>query len=183
MADIDKARRLFKKAGLAFPGIPLKFRARFRERGEWQYSTRPVKEGPYNLEDYTKEASRAGLRDYVLLSHSGHGSNSYAIQYYLVNGALRLFLHMGWGGAYMNNAKAASTIKKCFALSNQIVSAATEKNRIKKGQKLLIVGSDFYGSYWSPPGKPRTKIDGGLEPAKVLEDVLAWLKGTDVRSK
>lgn len=48
---------------------------------------------PYNLQYYVEEMDQADAT-YVVLAHSGHGTNSYAIQYYLVSGPLRLFLHL-----------------------------------------------------------------------------------------
>ena len=96
MTDIEKARELFRQAGLAFPTIPKQLAARLKERGEWLFSTREVKIWPYNLDDYVRESHDAP-GDYAVLCHSGHGVNSYAIQYYLVYGPLRMFvLGLGW---------------------------------------------------------------------------------------
>jgi hypothetical protein len=96
MTDIGKARRLFHEAGLAFPKIPDEFAPRLKERDEWLFSTREIQASPYNLHHYVREIERNPVEDYVVLSHSGHGANSYAIQYYLVQGALRMFLHLSW---------------------------------------------------------------------------------------
>jgi hypothetical protein len=38
------------------------------------------------------------------------------------------------------------------------------------------VGSDFYGSYWSAPGRSHSKKSGSEGPADVLTEVLHWLK-------
>ena len=105
MSDIDKAKQLFQKAGLSFPPIPPELSSQLKEQSEWLFSTRPIEVSPYILRHYVDEAEKSAVKDYALLAHSGHGVNSYAIQYYLVDGPLRMFLHLGWGGVYMNAAE------------------------------------------------------------------------------
>jgi hypothetical protein len=178
MTDIEKARHIFQEAGLAFPTIPREFAAGLKEQGKWLFSTRELKMSPYNLQHYVHEGD-GGLAEYVVLGHSGHGTNSYAIQYYLVSGPLRMFLHLGWGGVYMDADAAASKIRECFSLADQIVPAATTVGKLAAGERLTIVGSDFYGSYWSAPGQSRQKERGGSRgPAEVLTEVLHWLKSS-----
>jgi len=82
MTDIEKARQLFRDAGLDFPTIPKELAAQLKERGRWFFSSRQIDMSPYNLEHYVHEVERAEVKDYAVLSHSGHGVNSYAIQYY-----------------------------------------------------------------------------------------------------
>jgi hypothetical protein len=95
MADAEEARKLFQKAGLTFPSIPEELVPRLKEQDKWLFSTREISISPYSLEHYVGEMNVA---DYVILSHPGHCVNSWAIQYYLVYKALRMFLHLGWGG-------------------------------------------------------------------------------------
>jgi hypothetical protein len=99
---IAKARQLFRDVGLAFPTIPAEFAVVLKELGPWLFSTQPVYIPPYNLKDYVDEAQGMDVKDHALLSHSGYGVSSYAIQYYLVRNPLRMFLHLGWGGLYMD---------------------------------------------------------------------------------
>jgi hypothetical protein len=105
MTDINKARELFSNAGLAFPTLPDELAVKLKERDQWVFSTRPIRMWPYELDRYVHQSQTRQIRDYVLLSHSGHGISSYAIQYYLVHGHLRMFLHLGWGGAYDDDKK------------------------------------------------------------------------------
>lgn len=175
MTVLEKARDLFQEAGLAFPKVPVQFAAGLKEQGEWLFSTRELKMWPYKLRDYVQEDDQAPDA-YVVLAHSGHGSNSYAIQYYLVSGSLRLFLHLGWGGVYMDAEAAASKIRECFLVADEIVSVAMMSEKFVPGERLTIVGSDSYGSYWSAPGQSRQKErrrDQG--PLEVLIEVLHWL--------
>ena len=176
LTGIEKARQLFRQAGLAFPTIPNQLAARLKEQGEWLFATRELKIPPYNLNDYVPE-SRDTPGDYAVLCHSGHGVNSYAVQYYLVYGPVRMFLFLGWGGVYMDADAAASKIRECFSLADEIVQAAKTVKKLKAGERVTVVGSDFYGSYWFVAGQSRQKERmGPKSPAEVLTEVIHWLK-------
>ena len=179
MTDLEKARQLFRKAGLAFPMIPTQLAVLLKERDQWLFSTREIKISPYILEYYIREVDGTHVEDYVVLAHSGHGVNSYALQYYLVHGALRMFLHLGWGGVYMDGEAATGQIRECFSLADRIIPAAQSIGRIQAGEYLILVGSDFYGSYWVSPGKNRRENDADRKtPLEVLNEVLRWLESS-----
>ena len=176
MTDIEKARQLFRDAGLAFPTIPGELAEQLKEHGQWLFSTRPLEMSPYNLQHYLEEVEGSQVKDYAVLSHSGHSSNSYAIQYYLVYGSLRMFLHLGWGGMYMNPQESAATVRDCFSMADQVVTAAQNVGMFQPDERLTVVGSDFYGSYWLPPGKSRRgEASGHKGPLQVLTQTLHWL--------
>jgi len=179
MTDIEKARRLFKKAGLAFPKIPDELATRLQERDKWVFSTREINISPYDIDYYVHEVNETQVEDYTVLSHSGHGINSYALQYYLVHGPLRMFLHLGWGGVYMDVKANAAKIRDCFSLADAIVLASKTVGRLAAGDRLMIVVSDFYGGYWSPPGENRREYETfSKDPAVVLTEVLHWLRNS-----
>ncbi len=176
MTDLGKAKVVFRKAGLAFPCLPKSLASSLSERGMWLYSTRPIEVSPYDLNHYVNEACKSRTRDYALLAHSGHGVNSYAIQYYLVCGPLRMFLFLGWGGVYMDPQKTAGAIRECFSLADRIANAATEK--LRPDGRLTIVVSDFYGNYWSPQHDGAgVRLSDEKTPQEVLREALAWLEG------
>ena len=111
-----------------------------------------------------------------MLSHAGHSFNSYAIQYYLVHGSLHMFLHLGWGGVYMNPQESAAMVRDCFSMADQVVTAAQNVGIFRPDEHLTVVGSDFYGSYWMPPGKSRRgEASGDKGPLQVLTQTLHWL--------
>jgi hypothetical protein len=175
MTDIEKARQLFQQAGLSFPAIPEVLAAQLKEQGKWLFSTRDLTMSPYNLQHYVHEVDERHVDDYAALAHSGHGVNSYAIQYYLVFDSLRMFLHLGWGGVYMDADADAAKIRECFLLTDQIVSAMMKTGRVS--ERLTVVGSDFYGSYWEAPGESRqTEPSVSKRPAEILAEVLQWLR-------
>ncbi len=199
MSDIDKAEQLFREANLSFPIIPETLGEQLKQHGKWLFSTRELPASPYVLHAYVDEGPQ--VADYVILAHSGHGANSYAIQYYLVFKGLRLFLHLGWGGIYMDAKAAAPQIVECFSLADQIVLRAPK--RLAANERLMIVVSDFYGSHWLKPdqklrekgtfnGSPedssaidessdeREIVDPDMkDPAAVLKEVVLWLEEPD----
>jgi len=177
MTNIEKARQLFQEAGLAFPTIPDRLAARLKEQGMWLFSTRAIRKSPYDLQHYVDEAERTHVDDYVVLSHSGHGVNSYAIQYYLVFGPLRMFLNLGWGGVYSDADADAARIRECFSLADLIVPATMTIGNVR--DRLMIVCSNFYDSYWAATVQsPQMKPSGSKDPAEVLAEVLHWLTST-----
>ena len=176
MSDIEKARQVFQKAGLAFPTIPEKLAEQLTEQSKFVFSTRPIDEWPYFLHSYVKEAEKSEVDDYVVLCHAGHGVNSWAIHYYLVHDSLRMFLQLGWGGLYSDWEEDAARIRDCFLLADQIASVAKTVGRFKAGNHLTVVVSNFAGSYWLPPGKIRRENDKRCEdPVAVLNEVLDWV--------
>ena len=178
MSDIEKAERLFREAKLPFPTIPEELAARLKENQDWLFSTREINVSPYDLEDYVREIDDPSVEDYVVLAHSGHGVNSYALQYYVVCGALRMFLHLAWGGAYMDAKEDGAKVRKCFSLADDIIRAEKDWEKEHSGERLTIVCSDFYGSYWSNVEEGRGAHESNAKhPTQVLNEVLRWLQG------
>ncbi len=177
MSDIENARQVFEKAGLAFPTIPEKLAEQLKEQSKWVFSTRPIDVWPYFLHSYVEEAEKSEVDDYAVLCHAGHGVNSWAIHYYLVQDSLRMFLQLGWGGIYSDEGEDAARIRDCFLLADQIASVAKTVGRFQAGNYLTVVVSNFWGNDWLPPGKSRHENDKRCDdPLAVLKEALAWLK-------
>ena len=174
MADVEKARTLFEEAGLAFPDIPQELAERLKEQDKWLFATREVSISPYNLEHYVCEAN---VKDYVILSHSGHGVNSYAIQYYVVYKILRMFLHLGWGGVYMDAKAAATKIHDCFSLANEIIPVAQASRGGAGWGPANNRGVGLLRELLVLPGENRRdEVEGAEGPALVLAGALRWFQ-------
>ncbi|MEV4515423.1 hypothetical protein AB0K00_41515 [Dactylosporangium sp. NPDC049525] len=76
--------------------------------------------------------------DYAAVSHAGHGTNSYAVNYHLVHGNLAVLMQVGWGGIYTDNAAAARRLgnlwRRCEALHG-----------LADGRRIVCVYSDIRG--------------------------------------
>jgi len=125
------------------------------------------------IDDYIAEPATGRRGDYVLLAHAGHGVNSYALHYYLVQAPLRLFLQVAWGGVYMDAAEATADVNDCFRLAGELLEAgrnAVRRGRLGPHDRLLVVASSFYGGYCVLPGQPEPR-------AEPRDRSIAWLKG------
>ena len=88
-----------------------------------------------------------------------------------------MFLHLGWGGVYMNREEEAAKIRACFALADGRVEQAEVVGKLRGNGRLTVVVSDFYGSYWVAPGRKRTERDESHEALTgVLREATAWLE-------
>lgn len=176
MSGLEKARKTFREAGLAFPQIPEELACRLEEEDRWLFSTREVKMSPYNIEKYVDE-SYYSPPPYAVLAHVGYGFNSYFLAYYLVFGPLRLFLGLSLGGAYMNHEENVVEIKKCFSLADEILPAAMSSGKLFPDEYLTIVCSDFYGNHWglSLPEYVRRSDLTDDRASELLAKILNWL--------
>jgi len=177
MTGIEIARATFTESGLHFPAIPGPLAARLEEKGAWLFSTRDVPVYPYFLAHYQEELQRTGLQDYVILAHSGHSFNSYAIQYYVVYGAVRILLHHGWGGAYMDYEATTLRANECLRRVDRILATADAHPWSDSLGPLTVVASDFYGSTYTLPGEPVPGLDDDKPgPDVALELAISWLE-------
>lgn len=178
MTGLEKAKKLFHEAGLAFPQIPQELAVKLKEQSNWLFSTRKVDESPYHLLRYVVEAEQFNQEDFAILAHSGYGLNSYAIQYYLVHDPLRLFLHLGWGGVYMDPTATTNTINECFILANEINKKVQSLSHHPLNRALFVVATEFYGCSWWLKGQnflDEIKKHDHKRPQEILAEVLQYL--------
>ncbi len=188
MTDIETARHLFLNEGLAFPTIPIDPHwAEVRSMMSGSIPLQPIDKWPYLLHDYLHEVEGSHVDNYAVLCHAGHGVNSHAIHYYLVHGALHMFLQLclGW---YLYGPR-------CDRTGNWKVLSNCGPNRRalpnhwpSMGWRKVDAGWDWISakSYWIPPGKARkTKVSvGPSSPLKVLSaTALAWLRSGTTRTE
>jgi len=173
---------LFADAGLLLPPIPASFASLLREQRHWCFSTKPLARSPYAFDEYVREGTKADVEDYLVLAHAGHGVNSYALSYYVVQHPLRLFLQVAWGGVYMAEAGAKVDVNRCFDLTHRLTAAvdlAREAGRFQPGDLFVIAASDFYGGYWlkpgeTPPAERSRRSSGG--PYEILTEAVTWVE-------
>lgn len=175
MTDLEKARSVFAAARLPFPPVPAELEAGFRAIDKWDYHSGPGLGMPYNLRACVEAACLPDRPSSLVLAHAGHGINSYAMHYYLVRGALRLLLQIGWGGVYMQHDKCAAEMLECYDTARLLIDAmarAEASGRLGGGRYLLVVGSNFYGSSWCAPGGQKLRFS---TPIEALRAAFAWV--------
>jgi hypothetical protein len=126
--------------------------------------------GMYVFDGYLREALTGASPDYVAVSHAGHGSNSYAINYQLVDGPLVVCAQAPWGGVYEDRDE---TTRRIAALFERVAALIHAADRAKAADlfaptgRLYVFESHMRDSYvwgWLPNTLP------GDESAR------AWLK-------
>lgn len=174
---LDRAREVLQGAGLAFPNIPAELAGRVREVDRWCFSTRRIRMSPYNIRYWVDAVRRRGISEWAVVAHQGHGVNSYALHYFLDWKSLRLFLQMPWGGAYMDNEACKEDIARCFESADRLCALWGHAREPAAG-KLYIIGSGFYGSYWTRPGEAQRRCRRWPEakPLLVLQQALEWVE-------
>jgi hypothetical protein len=53
----------------------------------------------------------------------------------------------------MDAKQTAANIRECFSLADEVIPVLNTNQRLRLTDPPLIVCSDFYGSYWSAPGR------------------------------
>ena len=100
----------------------------------------------YLFDGYVKEALTKRTADYVAVSHAGHGANSYAINYHLVDGPLALFAQVGWGGIYSDPAQSSARVNNLFDRIAAVISAidaANSRGLHGSSGRLVVIESEL----------------------------------------
>jgi len=97
-----------------------------------------------HIENFLQEAPEG----YFYTGFWGHGVNSHAFYYSVVNQWERIFLRLPYGGLYMNNEEGAEYVKK-------VLTKFSDLERLVEGKvrKLIIVDSMSFGLHKSGSGK------------------------------
>src|SRR5262245_3197191 len=142
-SPVTQARELFAAEDLPFPPVPADLVHTLREVAPSVFSTRPLDASPYSLRFHSFEVpTNPDIQNYPVVGLDGHGINSWAVHYYLVEDALALFVHLSWGGAYVEPDKAPRTIKNVFVWAERLraeVLRARNDGLIPPGWRMLVV--------------------------------------------
>jgi hypothetical protein len=150
-SGVEDAEHVFKRAGLPLPPIPDRFVKNLRRIEPWCYATRQIDPmGMYFFDDYIWEAVAGKTPDYLAFSHAGHGINSYALNYHLVDGPLLLIVQAGWGGAYSRRKQDVDVVGRLFVRCAALVAAVTDtrgKNLFGAVGRLCVFESEMRQSF------------------------------------
>jgi hypothetical protein len=145
VSDFDQMARTFGESGLVVPPVPNRFRADLRERDGWLWATREVDPmDMYMLHPYVEYLVDGTADDHLAITHAGHGSNSYSLNFGVVSDGLAIFVQNLWGGVYTDPDAAAERWSHLMAGCASVLEAhagATEGGAA--GARLIVVDSDF----------------------------------------
>ncbi|MEM7025869.1 MAG: hypothetical protein AAF637_25295, partial [Pseudomonadota bacterium] len=134
----------FRQFGLAPPPLPRHLGLRLQEYDDWLFATFEPSGPPYWIERYLDEVAQAWPDDQLLVSHDGHGVNSWAIHYIAIVGSVACFLQIPWGGAYMNEALPRETVNRKLGLAGELLNLP-----IPSGERVIVLDG-FRHQAWSP---------------------------------
>lgn len=179
-------QEFLREAGLREVFVPPSLAREVEQVGEWVFGTREDAGNLYEFVAFVQEAATRNIDDYVLIGQAGHGIQSYAMHYYLVEGQLALFLQLAWGGAYGNHEEERATIAEQFALIPQLYAVAAESD-LPEEYRLVVALSDLYGSRWGllPAEMGKEEFleygDWQTEDGVDLRSVVDWLNSETIQ--
>jgi len=183
----EEIKALFIKNGLILPPIPIKLLNKFTKIDEWWYSTildESSDYNPYNFGQYVERLTKSIPSNFVLIAHSGHGVNSYALQYCLVLRPLIVHIQIAYGGIYGNRDEEKAYANKCFALCNDLLDEFDPRPNSYDWKAIPIIGNNFdinYVTYppFSLPGHQLLPVDGLMQSESIpfaLSNTISFLK-------
>jgi len=181
-AAATPAQALFAAEGLPFPPVPGHLASALSEQGRGWYATRPMRSSPYDLEHFLAEVeTQPDVPDYAVVGFDGHGTNSWAVHYYLVGKSVALFIQLPWGGAYTDPEPARADIADMVEWAAKLqagLQQAEALHRIPEGRRLVVVASRFgrAGWCWSRAGRDAAATPWN-PPAGMMKAILAELDG------
>ena len=159
--------RKFTDAGLPLPPIPDQLRVQLRTEHDWCWSTRPI--DPFDMyafdhpgltdTQFLLDVLADRVADYAAVSHSGHGINSYGLNFHLVHERLAILMQVGWGGHLMDNAERAHQLAGYWARVAELLDTPACPETPRE-QRLVVVFSSFReisGCSWT--ARPATAFD------------------------
>lgn len=163
-SGVQEAQRAFSEAGLLLPPIPQRFASELRTTTTWCFSTRTIDPmAMYMFDRYLWEALTGRAPDYLAFSHAGHGINSYALNYHLIDGPLVLIVQAPYGGAYMGDAEiegGSAQFQRCGALI-EAVESATARGLSAQSGRLYVFESGLRSLFaWGWLDQPLADEEG-----------------------
>ncbi|GKT15626.1 hypothetical protein AVHY2522_08775 [Acidovorax sp. SUPP2522] len=182
----SSALTLFADEGLPFPPVPALLLASMTQQGAAWFATRPVASTPYDLHHFLDEVeTQPDVADYAVVGFDGHGTNSWAVHFYLVQKGIALFIKLPWGGAYLEPEPARARITEMFewavAVQSQL-QRAESAGKIPPGTRLHVAASRFDHAGWRWVGVEQSAAEtpwnpaGGMRAA-VLQEFEAVIAG------
>ncbi|MGI9278753.1 MAG: hypothetical protein ACR2PX_03875 [Endozoicomonas sp.] len=173
---LEAARHLIQGAGLPMPPIPKNISKNLFRPEETNYFTSRVNTpGPWSLGWFLEEVEYGNPQNYVMIGIDGHGQESSATHFYLVEEDIAFF--------HQSQMVSPANPKLETSLSDQydlmaIIAVATaqakENGQMAKDSRLIIVRPAFRQAFWGLQPTPGHPIDW-KDAEDALLDASSWL--------
>lgn len=173
---LDAVRLRFVREGLLAPPVPLSLSADVSMYGAWDIGTAADTPALEAFQQHVDRLLRPDTPDYVRFGHAGHGSDSYAVYYYVRFRGLAVALELDWGGARSTTEEAAERVRRAFAAVEELIDLA--ESPLCSGHRVYASLSDRRGaSFAGPSGRDGTlEAPRPADPDTVLAVALATLQ-------
>lgn len=186
-AALANAQQLFAQQGLPFPALPQTLASALQEHSPTLFGTQALDASPYDMGHYVQAALvTPATPDSLVLGIDGHGTNSWALHYFVTLGPLALFIKLPWGGAYMEADQARDKIRRVFAWADTLTQRVQRLQQA--GPRLirerLVVVIDPYAPPrwvqlpWPAAGAVQIKWHEGAQVRPAVDAILTeWEHG------
>lgn len=146
-------KAMLDEQGLPMPEIPKALLENLKQSSDFIFSTRDNKTpSPYDLMYFVNELQNKEIKDYIVVGIAGHGTSSWALHFYLVEGSIAFFLQSRWGDAIYDSETTRDKIIGGFEVMKffySVINEAKKSGKLAKDKQLVIIESDFLGRKWA----------------------------------
>ncbi|WP_062262784.1 hypothetical protein [Endozoicomonas arenosclerae] len=174
--ELEAARSLIQGAGLPMPPIPKTISEKLFRPGDTRYFTsRENTPGPWSLGWFLEEVEFGNPQNYVMVGIDGHGQESAATHFYLVEEDIAFF-HQSQLVSSTNPEleEDLSDQYQLMAVMAVAMAQAKEKEQIPADSRLIIVRPTYRQPFWGIQPTPGHPIDW-KDAEDALLDASSWL--------
>ena len=178
---LEQAQSMMLEAGLPMPPVPKILSDKLQNPDKASYfSTRNTKThesapGPWNLTWFLQEVEQKTPDQYMIFGIDGHGVESAATHYYLVEDDIAVFHQSQLSSpAHPQVEESLADQYELIAIMAVATTEAKEKGKLPKEGRIVVVRPGSLPSAWGIQSAPGQPVEW-LETSDPLLDACSWL--------
>lgn len=151
-AALEAARKMMDAQGLAQPPVPDKMVGSLQQWAPNLFATCELPNGLYAIDRLVDNTAAGSLDEFIALGFDGHGIQSWAFHFALIEGSLAVFLQLQWGGVYVEPQIARGRIEGCLGFVSMLrrdMAMAAAAGKLDPAKRLIVLETDFTRPRWS----------------------------------
>ena len=173
---IETLKQLFLESGLPVPPIPKGISSQlFRPDNSAYFTTRKDAPGPWSLGWFLEEIEYGNPANYLMTGVDGHGIESAANHYYLVESDIAIF-HQSTVVSPENPEPEDSLEDQyqLIAIMTVAIEQAKKKKKLAENSRLVVVRPTYQTPFWGIQPEPGQPVDWH-EASDALLSASGWL--------